>query len=201
MPWSGIPRGSFPAPSWLCGFELSKSSCRPPGRVSVMVKSDRPWKGGSSQGCQHISVSSPKPQDSGEVVGDPHPPLGEPLSDRGHANKWPQAQRCSPSRLSVDFRRLWPPEYCPMGLKGQRTFQHACNIHLGHRRAESARATPSSWESDSGARSAYCFSQGKGELSSCTEIGDSPAPMPTHSALSIALPPYAPASQISPSPL
>ena len=119
----------------------------------------------------------------------------------GTLTSGPRPRDAAPLDSALIFRRLWPPEYCPMGLKGQRTFQHACNIHLGHRRAASARATPSSWESDSGARSAYCFSQGKGELSSCTEIGDSPAPMPTHSALSIALPPYPPASQISPSPL
>lgn len=101
-----------------CVALSSPTLCRPPDRVSVMVKSDRPWEGGSSQGCQHVSVSSPKPQDGGEVVGDPHPPLGEPLADRRHANRWPQAQRCSPSGLRFDFPASVAPWVLSNGAQG-----------------------------------------------------------------------------------
>lgn len=47
-------------------------------------------------GVYSIYVSSPNSQDSSEVMGDPHLPLGEPLADMEHANKWLQAQRDIP---------------------------------------------------------------------------------------------------------
>lgn len=165
-----------------------------------MAKSDRGWTSGR-QGCQHISVSSPKPQDGGEVLGDPYPPLGEPLTDRGHANKWPQAQRCIPSGLSTGFPASVAPSTAQWGSRGRGPSNTSAILTLatGGQHAPVQRPAPGKVILGQGALAAS--PSGKGSLSSRTEIGESPPPMPTPPTLPNVLPPYPPASQVPPSPL
>lgn len=42
----------------------------------------------------------------------------------GMLTSGPRPRDAAPLDSALVFRRLWPPEYCPMGLKGQRPFQH-----------------------------------------------------------------------------